>query len=339
MNDDKIIFFFGAGASAVEGAPIASDLLTEAFRKFPYDERVNRVKEFLEEFYLNDCSNESTIPTFEEILSPIDISLQKQEQFSKKWNYKKLTELRDDLIYCICSILEDKLWTQNLYHSKLVNNLFNDKKKWNKYAFFSLNYDILLDNALIPLGDKTSNQYIDIDYGIEFRNEGIDWRKPRERKIHLLKLHGSLNWLYCPTCNSIRITPKEKGVMRIFTHSEVCENDQSDQRALIIPPTWQKVYDNPYLVSIWLEAERILRKASKVVFVGYSLPESDVHIKYLMKKSLFRNRGPHPEIIVIDRDGKDEKSDEFLRYKRLFGKINYLPIGFEKFAENVNKFI
>jgi hypothetical protein len=81
----------------------------------------------------------------------------------------------------------------------------------------------------------------------------------------------------------------------------------------------------------------MLREASKVFFIGYSMPASDVHIKYLLKKSLFRGNPPHPEIIVIDREDKNENSAIFKRYKRLFGKINYQPIGFDNFSKNPNK--
>jgi hypothetical protein len=334
----KTIFFFGAGASAAEGAPIASRLLIEAFKQFPNDGKIKLVKDFLQEFYSNDCLDESTIPTFEEILSPIDICLQKQEQFSSKWNYDTLSELRENLIYCICSILHEKLSEKNKYHLKLIDNLFQNVNDSDRYAFISLNYDILLDNALVRLGDGSRNPKVDIDYAISFRNEGTDWRSPSENKVYLLKLHGSLNWLFCPTCNSIRITPKEKGVMRIFTHSEICEKDSSRQRALIIPPTYQKIYDNPYLVSIWLKTEQLLHEANHVIFVGYLMPESDVHIKFLLKKALFRAEGTKPKITVIDKKGKNIKSPEYSGYKRLFGQIDYQPIGFEDFVSRARDF-
>jgi len=69
LNPENVVFFFGAGASTVEGAPIASNILSEAFREFPNNGRVKVVKDFSKDFYLNDCSEESTIPTLEEILA------------------------------------------------------------------------------------------------------------------------------------------------------------------------------------------------------------------------------------------------------------------------------
>ena len=329
-----------------EGAPASNKLLIDAFNELNSNERLERIKDFLKDFYLNDCSDESLIPTFEEILSIIDISLQKREQFSDKWNYNKLTNLRDDLIYCICSVLNEKLSTENILHRELIDKLFSNEK-WQNYNFISLNYDILLDNALMMLGDDNymwnTNlaDPIDLDYGIKFRNEGLDWRKPGKRKVPLLKLHGSLNWLYCPTCNSIKINPYDKRrIMNVFTNSIPCEKDLSNQNMLIIPPTWQKVYDNPYFVQIWLMGERILQKASKIFIIGYSMPESDMNVRYLMKKSLFRGNGEkHPEVIIIDKKGKDEDSDSYKRYKRLFGEINYQPIGFKNYVEKINDFL
>jgi len=58
-----------------------------------------------------------------------------------------------------------------------------------------------------------------LDYGIDFVNfERInDWKRPHKNKaVVLLKIHGSLNWLYCPTCNHIELTPKEKGAIKAF---------------------------------------------------------------------------------------------------------------------------
>ena len=353
-NKEQIVFIFGAGASASEGGPLSNDLLPESFKKFKNDARVKNVKEYIRDVYHNNCDDNSNIPNFEEILGPIDIALQKQEHISSKWNNEKLAILRNDLIYCICKILEKTLEHNHKYHANFIDDLLGKHyKRWNKCNFINLNYDILLDNALTKLGDKYKidgheNEYkIDLDYGIRFRNEteleiiedkdlSEMWHPPGKIKVHLLKLHGSLNWLYCPTCNSIKITPKKKGVMKIFTEFLLCESDSSEQRPLIVPPAFIKAYDNPYLVSIWLQAERILQKASRVYFIGYSMPEADIQIQYLLKKSLFRENSSSPKIIVVDRENNSENNDVHKRYKRLFGDIEYLPIGFENLSSHLN---
>jgi hypothetical protein len=216
------------------------------------------------------------------------------------------------------------------YHRQFVANILDDENATSSNSFLSLNYDILLDN---PILDRYPQ--IDIDYGISFTN----MFEPRpELGMKLLKLHGSLNWAFCPVCNSVRLNREGKISDKIIAERLTCGRDGAIQRSLLIPPTWLKVYDNAYLVKIWLESEHVLRKACSLFFVGYSLPESDFHIRYLLKKSLFRSN-TSPRVVVITSPRNKEGSDLYLRYKRFFGQIEYHNIGFEKFSSAVKEFL
>jgi hypothetical protein len=125
---------------------------------------------------------------------------------------------------------------------------------------------------------------------------------------------------------------------RVITERILCERDGAVQRPLIIAPTWLKVYDNAHLLQIWLEAEHTLRKADAVFFIGYSLPESDVHVRYLLKKSLYR-KDTNPRIVVVTSPNNKEGSDLQRRYERFFGEIEYYPIGFETFSNDVREYL
>jgi hypothetical protein len=59
----------------------------------------------------------------------------------------------------IAIILDKKLRGEVKYHKKLVNRL-KEEQKLSKTGFVSLNYDILIDNALV---DPYPNY--DLDYG------------------------------------------------------------------------------------------------------------------------------------------------------------------------------
>lgn len=357
-QQEKLVFIFGAGASKAEGAPTSDELLVRSLRELRNSVPALNIMDFLKDFFYMhaDDLELDKIPTFEELLTIIDISLSRQDDLTRKWNYKKLMELRNDLIYCIAKILEQTLEHGGRLHKKFINNLFELPKRNNKNtSFISLNYDILLDNRLIDLYVKKD---WDIDYGIEFRNfvksierkpeERLEftqvpneWHWPRkDRAIYLLKLHGSLNWLYCPNCNTVKITKKEKGALRIWTEFETCEIDGSLQRPLIVPPTWQKVYENPHLVKIWLRAAEVLSRTDKVIFVGYSLPDSDIRLKYLFKKFLYRDDvSLKPKISVVLREDEETKEIE-KRYKRIFGQdVNTITEGFKKFVDNLDKYV
>jgi hypothetical protein len=66
----------------------------------------------------------------------------------------------------------------------------------------SLNYDILIDNALFSLGRVRDSGYKMNFYKV---NRNGNWAEPNSdrSKVTLLKLHGSLNWVRCGLCGSV----------------------------------------------------------------------------------------------------------------------------------------
>ncbi len=354
MKNKNVVFIFGAGASKAENAPTTAELLSKSFDELTHTQPVCKIKDFLQDFYyLDDLTQKELIPTFEEVLTTIDLAISKQDDLSHKWNQRELNKLRNHLLYCIAKILDKTLKNSGRIHRRFVESLFDIRgRNNNNTSFISLNYDLLLDNALIELyGSKDW----DVDYGIDFRNfidpinftnaserrQFMDipdeWTWPRKGKsIYLLKPHGSLNWLYCPNCNTIKITKKEKGVLQIWTEHVTCDKDQSLQTSLLIPPTWHKIYENPHLLRIWQKTKEVLAEADKAIFVGYSLPESDTELKYLFKKFLYRFKvKSKPEITLVTKKSENTKKTE-LRFKRTFGKdVQSLTEGFEVFVENL----
>lgn len=88
----------------------------------------------------------------------------------------------------------------------------------------------------------------------------------------------------------------------------------------IIPPTYAKLTGAKWLRSVWSEAVIALREAEKVVFVGYSLPESDGFIRAMINGAMLQ-RSMEPKVYVIDPDeGTHDK------FKNLFRSL-YTNIG------------
>jgi len=338
IND---VIFLGAGASASDGAPIQSELFKNYFSNHYNDELSNSLKNFFKDFFGINTEHleKENFPTFEEVLGILELSISRNESFK---NYPimpsnpKVQEVKEQLIFLIAKILRHKLLSNRINHDKLIKRLISEKRIKDT-AFVSLNYDILIDNAITEKHEK-----IDLDYGVNFTNfrKNNDWHRPRHnRKTQLLKLHGSLNWLYCPTCIALTITPKEKSVSTIAERPKECSQCHTNMVPIIIPPTFFKIMSNYFLQQIWRKAEMVLLKAERIIFCGYSFPDADIHIKYLLKR-VEVNRGKTPEIFIINNHkGKkiDIKRQEELRYKRFFGnpkKVKYLDCSFEKFCQN-----
>ena len=377
MNNHTIenVIILGAGASKSEKAPLQGELINKILellankkRMGEYDEYNKLTEEYFEKFWNisintyqnmkkchteNDSDNTEEYPTFEECLGILDLAYLRGECF-RGCSKEDIIKYRDALIFSIAKTLEEV--GGGRYHRKLVDNL---KKECilKKTAFISLNYDIFIDNALIEMFDYSGKDYY-LDYGIPFINYEFDdergWEKPEEGKsVLLLKPHGSLNWLYCPTCNIMELTPKIKGAIKAFYKTKICVKCGTKMEPVIIPPTFYKDMSNPFIQQIYLKADEVLRSAKRIFICGYSFPDADMHIKYLLKRAEMFN-GDTPKIYVINWHKKKEEEGnikwEINRIKRFFKNkenIIYTNLSFEEFAkkgikevcENIHKYI
>jgi NAD-dependent SIR2 family protein deacetylase len=348
----KTIIFLGAGASVAEGASCQSNLFMDYFRRKRKNKETidDHPVEYFEAFWkinVNNCKLKTTIfPTFEEALGMLEMARDRHEGFHKFYNMPnsdKIGHTIEDLIFLMAKILHDQL-DHNFYHTQLINNLIT-QKRLKDLAFVSLNYDILIDNA-IALAHKT----VDLDYAVCFANFNVhdDWHAPRKRRsVELLKVHGSLNWLYCPVCKSIWLTPKEKGVIKLISSDNKhigCKSCGGRYVPILVPPTYFKEMSNPFLINVWERTERLLRQCEQIIFCGYSLPDADIHIKYLLKRGQLNRTGKSLTVTVLNGYPKKTRRasrDEKARYQRLFGPatVDFQEVSFQTFSDNPEKYL
>jgi len=315
-----ILFVFGAGASYAEGAPLQSELLpyilSESDRKISKSKLGRAVIEFVKAFFY--VSNDFT-PTLESVFGFIDYLIHTKESLGGECNTARIAEIRESLIKLIHYTVQTKRKEKT---SASVYKIFWDHAKDNtlNIGVISLNYDTLLDEAF----DFPYPDYGYIDYCIHLMNyDWYDkyhnqigpfnwWTNPREpvpvwegsnpQPIKIIKLHGSLNWKYCNCCNQVLLTPWSSeidldtmGFVR-YGYSKNPHNPEAVEfrcpldtmrfSTLITPPSHIKEISHPIIRSLMEEAAREIRCAKKVVFVGYSFPDADVHLKALFIKNL-----------------------------------------------------
>ena len=334
MNTIKQVIILGAGASKSEGAPLQSELFKEFFKIFKDDTQGELIIDFFKDFWGINTNNfqspDIKFPTFEECLGILDWAHIRNECL-RGYSQERLNTVRSALIYLIAKVLDENLKEKDVHHKCLVNRLIAENIL-SQTAFISLNYDIIIDNVLTELA---------LDYNINYGIDSINTNRTKQSSnyILLLKLHGSLNWLYCPTCNNIEITPKKKQAIKTFYKEEKCSLCHSPTSPIIIPPTLYKEMKNPFIQQIILKTDIILRNVDKIFFCGYSFSDSDMHLKYLVKRAEMFNNGT-PEIHIINyHDGKkeikaEEEKERFLRFFKNADNIFYHHnISFEDFAK------
>ncbi len=357
-REKSIVYVLGAGASkaVIPTAPLMAQLLPEALEIFEqrthytkglWEERVRRIRNFINDFYQ---LNPSTLPNLQDILSQLDDAIIEGRPLSSQYDIPFLRTLREDLVFAICEVLRIKLGFGEEHGRQLMQH-FKQELRPND-SILSLNYDIIVDNALSmrPPSDVWEPHDL-VDYGLSVRyaldpgpraynlSERIQQNLPP-----LYKLHGSLNWLYCPACQQLDVTIGEKGVRYIYEEGSDfrCPDCHGRYDPLIITPTLLKTYNNILLREVWRRAEDKVSKADEVVFIGYSLPDADVQLRCMLLRALYQNRirshdvqggTSHCKIGVVGNSPPNNETHK--RYIRLFGEVEYHADGFQGYIEQL----
>jgi hypothetical protein len=345
----KTVIVLGAGASKADGAPLQGELFQEYFASTALRERVDPnmqegLRKFFKELWGIDViaadSSYQRFPTFEETLGLLEIAYTRCEFFrgfsSTDVHNTQGQELRSYLVELIGLILDEKLRESMSHHRTLIASL-ERLDQLGSTVFLSLNYDILIDNSI---GRMVSNTIP--EYGVEFTPKPHQNEEPFGRSSLLLKLHGSLNWLFCPTCNALSLFPHHKAVSELpgAPHRFRCSNCRGLRVPIIVPPTFFKIMSNFYLQQIWKRAEEELKEARRIIFCGYSFPDADIHFKYLLKRAEVNRNSEPPSVFVVNRPNESSKenyqnAEEKVRYERFFCRkdlVHFTELSFQEFA-------
>ncbi|MFZ1122029.1 MAG: SIR2 family protein [Candidatus Binataceae bacterium] len=163
-----------------------------------------------------------------------------------------------------------------------------ERREDRRDTIITFNYDLLIEQAL-------HNLRIPFEYGFhsevsEYDSSSFCSPDSNLREIGVLKLHGSLNW-------AIREHADDK--MTVFgTYDDIRKENLNP---MLLPPTWQKVF-RPQLSEVWDMAVRELRDATRIIILGYSMPPTDLHFKYLLAAGLEANNSIR-QIWTVNLDG------------------------------------
>ncbi|SUB90139.1 SIR2 family protein [Photobacterium damselae] len=161
---------------------------------------------------------------------------------------------------------------------ELNNNLIKIFKELSysssNLTFLSTNYDYIIEKIFTQIGINNLNRGI-VDRE-QFNNKS--WGTS---EVNLFKLNGGFE-----------VYSDSSGFHLAYGRLESPE---------IILPSKDQSYDSSYYKNMFTKSASNLRDASKLIFVGYSLPEEDHTIRLLLK-SFIDYTGRDKEIYVINRN-------------------------------------
>lgn len=321
--------------------------------------------------------------TLEDLFTIFDSTSSSREHY-KGYSTEEINELNRKMQLCIIYAILYKITKEcntkdyDDFCDILIKLRKESKQEDDPLSIITTNWDDVLEKCLMAKCDKNNIRrikrnkiYPDLcfyDYAIsdsETRVPSINIKAKGYKNIKILKMHGSLSWLECPRCKRIfadytkDIAVDEYGGIKCPKCS-ISINEEEEKpklRSLIITPTFLKSLDSLNIRNIWQNAFMDLEDATKVVFIGYSLPAADFEMRCLLKKAirsdakieviLSKNDDPNYYAKMLKGKLNSKQRGEIMkkidfpeyRYKSFFGENNvaFKYSGFSSYVKELKK--
>ena len=128
----------------------------------------------------------------------------------------------------------------------------------------------------------------------------------RDNQFPIIKIHGSINWV-----RHKRRNPEEHWVEK--NDPAIERKSKASDHFPVILPSWQRSdFNDTVYEPLVRNAIEHLRLASRWVFIGYSLPMTDLSIRYLLKVALDSPQLPEIEV-CLKEPGSQQEAEEAVK--------------------------
>ncbi len=309
----KIVYVLGAGFSREAALPLQGEILGRVTGRYaaepggyPPDPDLRKVLEGL--------AGRGAVPTIEDLFTLLDqTTSQKQSFLGLSW--KRLENARRALMHEVLILIHEATERAGddaaTFYWRLACHLVERRlqdPKGDPISIISLNWDCVLENSVYHCAREAGAVgKIDVDYCCYTTPLGpacphtpsILQRAKGLCNIKVVKPHGSANWLLCSNClrlytgvgaeedrwNQYVVPPDCPFCHDSFSkHYGITEGPVLEP--FFVTPTFLKVFDNPHIRMVWHNAHIELAEATEVVFIGYSLPHADYHLRTLLRRAI-----------------------------------------------------
>ena len=304
LYNDNYVFILGAGFSAARGLPLIANFFDEMrdakvwvedTKRTAQESAITKVLEFRREGASAAYRVSIDLDNVEELFSlsaaaePDDLqALQLSISATLSYSLKKKPEPMLQLASSdktpfihLASHANDNsnVATIPLYDAILCAHL-RVLLSPEKNTILTFNYDDIVETSL---------RHMKIPYSYGFKPAIVDAMENRINPsgLKVLKLHGSTTW---------GMLPDRPGVLQVFTEPEALIDRKGVP--VIVPPTWNKIITRE-LIDVWRQAVEALSKATKIIVIGFSMPPTDLHFKYLLAAGMRENLSLR-EVVFVD---------------------------------------
>ena len=270
----KIVYILVAGFSAPLGIPTmrnflsySKDIYSSNPDRFSY---FNKIYQLIDTFHKSKNYIEYDLFNIEEILSIIDMQ---SYVFNKKVeiNFKKF----------ISDVIKHSIPEIPMYPRRLPGNWHNFVFGTNDHFY---DYGAFISSLLGPsyrISDNPDNKFLTTssinDYKYHYSVISLNYDTILEDYVSYIENnYESDKFLTINFGNATHDENKE-----VYTSLDMAKIHGTVDPINIIPPTWDKTR-NKRIKHIWKFAYEKIKSANEIRFLGYSIPHTDNHFKYLL---------------------------------------------------------
>jgi hypothetical protein len=333
MRINKVVYILGAGFSRPLGIPIMDEFLDKARNLIEEDAvKFSDLKVVLDNLSRFERANSRyvslNVRNLEQVLSYLEV----EALFSNEGN-PLLT--RAQFRKFLAKVIDESTprWEQKGRDAKaLMSDILTYREPaiislddYARFFFALMNLCSINKESIVELTEKSSDKFqpktqysiITLNYDlVPFEAVSAIFRQSE------LYRHGGAK--FGLRSDNTQISPNERfNVIPLsFLHGTV------DKPESIVPPTWTKYLEEEYR-NPWKIAFEELRAAHYIRFIGYSLPEGDSNMRYLMATALGVAANVQSiDVICLDNQQKDVKK----RYEEFFHKrLNFRSMRVEEY--------
>lgn len=320
-----LVLFAGAGFSVEAGLPVQRDFIQFIRDREIVQDWSSKYNAISAAMILGSMLHEKSEVTLEEAFGALEYT-----HFTHDSDYRvayfKATKDKDIFVSSEKGLPIGKVRSDflnalgDVFSPWFVRNQYVPEALKRRYTLLGLYNNVdLYERFFVELVRKADLRVITTNYDLVcesglktisgFKLEHFPFKqKLDETTVPILKLHGSIDW---------RETPIDS--------------------PNIIPPTWMKwYYQSDKYRLIWREAERYINESDTMLFIGYSMPEIDMAVRYLIRSGLqSTSRGTKPKtIFVLTKDAQVEKRYRELEKQDTVSRLEIIPMYFREFVES-----
>jgi hypothetical protein len=318
---EKIVYILGAGFSVPLGLPVTANFLEmskdlyqnnrtqyQHFQKvFNFLQRIA----YIHNYFFSDQSNVEEILSILEMMHATSANNSEIEEF-KKYICDTIKYYTPQMYTYDQSAIESEMHTDGYGWPWHIFGGRDSTPNFSSYIYFVAS---LLKLTIQREPIDASNRHYDLS--IRFNNNTTK----NKYSVVTLNYDNVLEMCLHDISNfsgGVLFTESQSYNPEFTNEITYCKLHGSITNGEVTLPTWNKTLSKEVIINTWGNAFQVLKDATQIRIIGYSLPVTDTYIHFLLKSALVESENLK-NIDVICLDGTNEvkkRYDEFILFKK-----------------------